>query len=469
MTSAPDTMVRVTSRGRVSEHHPDAWPWIEAGIAASKLGDLWGTVAAFRQACAIDPGDDAIPTDIIMTLDQLLDDPDVLMAERRRFDDRFCLPFTVAAAPHTNDPDPDRVLRVGYLSADFCDHSAALGYVGILAHHDPTKVKSYFYLTGTVQDKETRKFKKMASVWRPVYKETAEKLAEIIRADGIDVLVDLTGYSLGNRIRTLAYKPAPIQITAWGSALGTGLTCMDYLVADDVTIPPSHEPLYREQIIRMPCMIGHFPTGTPPEIGPAPYLRNGYVTFGYLGRPLKISQETLLAWGKILHSVPDARLILKSDAYVNEQVINRIVTPLFAHGIAPERIIVAAGSSWQEHVAMYQEVDVALDVWPENGGATTFESLLMGVPVVTRLGRLAHGRLGASILSRLGGEDVAWTTDEYVRDAVSMAQDDDAYLQDRQHRRDKLLASVMCDGPAMARAWEDQLREVWKGWCQQHG
>jgi predicted O-linked N-acetylglucosamine transferase (SPINDLY family) len=459
--------VRITSRGHVSEHHPDAWPWIEVAITSSAQGDPLAAAAALRQAMRVDPDDAELAPSLLMYLDLALEDPEVLMAERRAYDERHWRALTESAPPHDNDRDPDRPIRLGYLSSDFWDHSAALGFGHILEAHDRERFDVHLYMTGRIRDAKTERFKRMGT-WHPVYKESAEALADRIRADRIDVLVDLAGYSIGHRIAALARKPAPIQVTAWGSSLGTGLRCMDYLVADGVTIPWALAPFYRERIIRLPCMIGYDPSGPRPEIvGPSPYERNGSVTFGYLGRAGKITPPVVMAWAAILRAVPSSRLYLKGDGYDDEVLLNRILTPIFALGTEPERIVVAGRSGQVEHLETYNEIDVALDTWPENGGITTYEALLMGVPTVTRLGCLAPGRIGASIVGTAGDGCAATTSREaYVHAAVDMARSPWSFER-RRRQRERLLSSVACDGAALARSWERELLRIWwRDWCR---
>jgi protein O-GlcNAc transferase len=265
---------------------------------------------------------------------------------------------------------------------------------------------------------------------------------------------------------TFARRPAPIQIGGLGYATGFGIDAMDYLIADDVVVPERHEQHYRERIMRLPCFMGYEQAPPWPPIGPAPKERNGHVTYGYLGRALKISPQTLAAWGEILRRVPTARLLLKCGEYDTDAVlVKQITAALGTFGVAPERIDFRGGTSRYDHLAAYGDVDISLDPFPHNGGVTTVETLLMGVPTVTLTGDSFCGRTGASLLKAFGlGHAAARTPFEFVGHAVAMA-DETWELEDRQTLRVRARGSVLMRQDDYATAFEDAVRAAWRAWC----
>lgn len=460
----PDTRAHVVTNGHTTELSLGCLNWIARAVAAQDGGDVAGAIAHFRQAVAVE-AEPRAATCVVMLTDLYSDDPDLVLGVRREFDARFCRVLTETAPPRTNDRDPDRKLRVGYLSADFRAHSAAYLLIPWIGAHDRAQFEATFYMTGRTTDPVTDEFRVRADTWREVPDLDEATLADAIRADGIDVLVDLAGYTQGNRVLTLARRPAPVQITGWGSTLGTGLACQDYLVSDAVSIPRTHEHLYRERIIRLPCLVAFRPPSTAPAVAAPPIETNGYPTFGYLGRPTKISDETFQAWAQILRRT-DGRLFVKNGEYGNERMQLHVVKRLMALGVRGDRITLVGHTGWGAHLAAYNGVDVTLDTWPENGGTTIMDTLLMGVPVVAKLGRFAPGRQASSIVQCVGLADPIATSEEYVERAIAWSEDVDFLREMRRTLRDRLLASPVCDGRAYAAAWGDELRRAWRAWCR---
>lgn len=436
-------------------------------------------IACYRASLELDPSNLTTWPNLLFALDLHPHATNGLrLAERERFDALHCRPLTEAAPPHENDPDPERVLQVGFVSADFKQHSAAHGFGPVVLGHHPDRVVVHLYDVDPSPPNEddlvARWFRESPSlVWHDARGLDDAALAATIRGDGIDVLVDLSGYSAGGRPLAFARKPAPVQVGGLGYATGFGIAAMDYLLADEVVVPERHEPFYREKILRLPCFMGYEQAPPWPEIGPAPKEANGYVTYGYFGRALKISPQTLAAWGEILRRVPDARLLLKCGDYDTDAVLGQqIATALGAFGVSPDRIAFRGGSSRYDHLAAYRDVDISLDPFPHNGGVTTVETFLMGVPTVTMFGEYLCGRVGASLLTAFGlRHAAARTVHEYVNHAVGMAGDTWT-LEDRQALRARVRGSVLMNQDAYAGAFEDAIREAWREWCdaqQAHG
>jgi predicted O-linked N-acetylglucosamine transferase (SPINDLY family) len=289
-----------------------------------------------------------------------------------------------------------------------------------------------------------------------------------IRDDRIDILVDLSGYTGGSRLGVFARKPAPIQFTAWGYATGTGFSTIDYMFADPIGIPPEVRPLFAEKMIDLPCLFCYEGPGDGPEVSPPPALQGKPFTFGCINRTEKISDHALALWSRILHEMPAARLLLKGPVLGLSMVRETLAKRFAAHGIREgERLVLLGGTDLYHHLKALEQVDLALDPFPANGGITTAETLWMGVPVVTLLGHTTHGRLSAAVLSATGMSDwIARNDDEYVEIAAGFAEDPFHLARMRQEMRPRLLQSRVFNVRQYARHVDKAYRDVWREWCR---
>lgn len=429
-------------------------------------------VNAYRSSISLDPTNFTTWPNLLFTLDMHPFATNALrLAERRRFNEVYCRELTEAAPPHENDPDPERRLRVGYVSADFKQHSAANGFGPVLFGHDKAAFDVHLYDVDqsppNADDRVAGYFQTLpGATWHDVRGYDDATLAATIRADEVDILVDLSGYSAGGRPLMFARKPAPIQVSGLGYATGLGIDAMDYLLTDEYVLPDVHARWYHEKPLRLPCFMGFEQSPPWPEVGPPPRARNGYTTYGYLGRAIKISPQSLAAWAEILGRQPTARLILKCGEYHDQTLVGQIRGALSALGVEPDRVEFRLGTSRYDHLAAYHDIDISLDPFPHNGGVTTIESFLMGVPTITLLGDYVSGRVGASFLNVLGfRQAIARTPAEYVTNAAEMA-DTVWTVEDRQALRRRVTISVLLNERAYAGAVENAYREVWKEWCQ---
>ncbi|MGJ5177187.1 tetratricopeptide repeat protein [Bradyrhizobium oligotrophicum] len=408
--------------------------WTLLGVCAAMQGDIATAIAHYDRALAINPNHEDAITKKIFALDFL---PDVklkrLQAERKYWWDAIGarLPRVVLGA---RDLDPDRRLVVGYVSSDFREHSAALGFLPILRHHDHTKFQIIAYSCSPVRDAKTDLCRQLVDRWVEAWQLTDDRLAEQIQADEVDILVDLSGHSAGHRLTLFARKPAPIQVSAIGSVTGTGLPVMDYLLADPVVIPAEVRPLFAEKIYDLPALITIEP---PPAIPPSPLpmLRNGHVTFGSFNRVDKFSEPTISLWAKLMAATPGSVIVLKNHSMDDPLLRDRLIAHFVAHGIEADRVRCVGKTGREEHLAMFADIDIALDPFPQNGGISTWEALQMGVPVVTKLGGTPAARAGGAIVKAVGLDD--WVAD-----------DDDGYLA---------IALKFCAQPAELAALRAQL------------
>jgi predicted O-linked N-acetylglucosamine transferase (SPINDLY family) len=445
--------------------------WRSLGMAEALIGAADEAVAAYTRSLALNPADPDTHSKLIFVQDLL---PTTTLEEayrqRRVWNDRFARPLAATIKPHRNTPDPERRLRIGYVSADFSRHSAATTFLTVLEAHDPASVEVTCYAANEWHDDYTDRFQALAARWRPIHTLSDDALAAQIRADEIDILVDLSSHSGGNRLLTFARKPAPIQATAWGYATGTGLDTIDVFFADPIAVPPEHRRWYAEEIVDLPNLIGFTAPPSPPPLAPLPALDRGYVTFGSYNRPIKITPDVLDAWARVLLAVPASRLVLKPGNQDSPVTRERLLGPLVQRGIDPARVDMLGHSQHAEHLASFGQLDIQLDPFPHTGGVTTLEGLLMGVPCVTLVGERVPARLSASFLASVDLNDlVATSTDQYVEIAAQLARDVDRLAHERATLRERLLASPVGDARQYARAVEDAYRALWRRWCRGEG
>jgi len=433
------------------------------GVALVELRRYEEGIASYDRALAIEPDHALAGSNRIFSLDFVPGYGFAEQQEARRSWYRS-LPGNLSSVvkPYANVADASRRLVVGYVSADFKKHSAAFCFGPVLTRHDQARFQVVCYSGVRVEDALTEEFRLRADKWRCVSDLSDEALAEQIRADGIDILVDLSGHSAGNRLLAFARKPAPIQVSAWGSATGTGLPAIDYLFSDPVAIPAEVRPLFAETVVDLPSLITFEPPADAPPVVALPALSRGFVTFGCLNRFNKVSQAALDSWARILQAVPGSRLLLK-DAWLDNPVMQAQVRDTLARqGIGPERYELRGGTSRKYHIAAYNDVDIALDPFPHNGGMSTWESLWMGVPVVAKLGDSVASRISGAILHAVGlAEWVADGDDEYVALAVRQATDLQALAQHRRGMRARITASPAGDLDRYTRAVEAAYRKMW--------
>ena len=430
-------------------------------------GELEGAVAGFRQALALKPDYVDAHSNLIFTLDLMMEaDSATLQGERKRWNAAHAAGLSGSPA-FANPPEPERRLRIGYVSADFRKHSAAIGFGAMLVKYDRAGFDVYAYSNSAKEDAHTELFRQNVSGWRKILGLSDDAAAELIRQDRIDILVDLSGHTAGNRLLVFARKPAPVQITAWGYNGGTGMKAMDVYFADRVLVPQEERQFYAEEVRYLPSAFSAYFQEPFPAVNALPALSAKRVTFGSFNRLVKVSAEAFKTWAQVLLAVPESTMVLKTaeldDAGTRERVIGRFVQA----GVDPKRITLLGRSSWQDHMVAFNQIDIALDPFPQGGGVTTLEGLMMGIPVVALCGTTFAGRGSASILTVLGLTDwIAPTQHRYVEIATQKAGDLAALADMRQQLRRRFTASLLGDTEAYARVAEQQYRELWRAWCQ---
>ena len=374
--------------------------------------------------------------------------------------------------PAPIDRSPDKILRVGMFSDGFRQHPVGSMTVSALELLGSMGVEIYAYSTSNIVDGLTRRIMGAVKKWTPISHIShleSEKFAEIIRNDGIDILIDLAGHNAGSRMHTIALEPAPILVKWVGGLINTtGVEAFDYLITDSVESPPGSDHLYTEKLIRMPDdYICFAPPAHVPAVGPLPALKNGHITFGCFNNPTKINDVVLEQWAQLLHALPASRLFLKGAAYESTAFRNRIFDTLSKHGIGQDRIRMEGHSPHQELLARYNKVDIALDPWPYSGGLTTCEAMLMGVPVVTLPGPTFAGRHSATHLVNAGMPELVVQDWAQYRDRVlELASDLESLATIRSHLRRVLLESPVCNSERFARNLANALRAIWQRYCE---
>lgn len=364
--------------------------------------------------------------------------------------------------------DANKVLKVGYVSPDFRMHSVAYFLSSLFKYHDKDHFEIYCYANVIKPDQMTQVLRQNVDYWRNTVNSSDEEMANAIRADKIDVLVDLSGHTAGNRLPVFAYKPAPIQVTWLGYPDTTGLAAMDYRITDKFADPMSFDAAYTEKLQRIDgCFVCYEALGDSPTISLSPFKNNKYITFGSFNNLSKINDKVLKVWADVLKRVPESRLLIKNPGLTDRTVRERYISFFESNGIEQQRIILKGLSATTvEHLSEYNNIDIALDTFPYNGTTTTCEALWMGVPVLTLTGNTHANCVGKSILLAVGlTEWVAETIDDYVNRAVLLSSAPESLAQLRIDLRGKMQASVLCDGKSFANKMENAYRDMWQEIC----
>ena len=444
------------------------------GLAHQDRSEIASAHEAFRSAANAEPSQAALRSALVVSLNY---DPkaseEQLWHTARDWNERFAAPLAKAIRPHENGIDPLRPLRIGYVSPDFRRHSVAYFAEPLLEHHDRAAFEVYCYAELAKLDDTSHRFKKLADHWRNTVGQGDRQVAAQIRADKIDILVDLAGHTAGNRLCAFALKPAPIQVTWLGYPGTTGLDAMDYRLTDAVCDPPGEaDRWHSENLIRLPNGFLCFrPDESAPAVAPPPCLVNGYPTFGSFNNPAKISEPVIEIWSALMRRLPDARLLLKGRGLGEPETRKQLGQRFVKRGISIERLDLRDHlTSTHDHLNAYAEVDVALDSFPYNGTTTTLEALWMGVPVVTLEGDRHAGRVGMSLLQRIGQEElVAPDHEAYAASGGTLAAAPDRLARLRRELRARLRGSPLLDGPAFTAEIERRYRELWTRHCESHG
>jgi len=391
--------------------------------------------------------------------------PEQIFAEHAAFGAAHSFP----AAPHDNTPAPRRPLRIGYVSADFRDHAVARFIEPVLQHHDRSRFLVFCYSNVSVPDAVSTRLMGLAGHVVNLAGMPDHEAAALIRRDRIDILVDLSGHTAGNRLTLFTRKPAPVQVTWLGYPQTTGLDAIDYRITDAVSDPPgASERFHTEELLRLPDTFSCFaPPAEAPAVGELPALSRGSISFGSFNNPAKITPETVELWAGVLRLVPDSRMLIKGYALADPGSRARLLGLFEAQGIDAGRLELRGNTvGYLEHLALYGAVDIALDSFPYNGTTTTCEALWMGVPVVTLAGKSHRSRVGATLLQSVGLSSlVAERPGDFPGLAAALAQDLERLARLRGALRQQMAGSPLTDGARFTGHLEAAYRAIWGNWC----
>ncbi len=381
---------------------------------------------------------------------------------------RWEAPLATRVETPLRERHSERRLRIGYVSSDFRAHSVGYFVEPVLKHHDHKQFEIFCYSNHPQEDQVTERLKSQVDHWLSLVGRSDDQAAQQVRADQIDILVDLNGHTANNRLLLFARKPAPVQVTWLGYPNTTGLSAMDYRITDGFSDPVgATDHLYSEKLVRLPeCFSCYQPPLDTPEISEFPARKKGYVTFGCFNNMAKITPEVMAVWARLLHAIPGSHLTLKNLALSDDSVRKRVSQAFTEAGIKPERLeLIGRDRSSRVHLERYWNIDIGLDPFPYNGTTTTCEALWMGVPVVTLAGTTHAGRVGLSQMSNLGlTELVAHTEEEYISIAQRLAADCERAAALRAELRSRMAASPLTDGQRFTKSLEQAYRTMWKDW-----
>jgi len=386
--------------------------------------------------------------------------------EQERWNARFGAPLKPCVRPHSNDRDPGRRLRIGYVSPDFRDHVVGRYLLPLFRGHDRGSFEIFCYAGVIRPDKLTEEFRQCARQWRDTVGLGDEALAEMIRRDGVDILVDLTQHLAGNRLRTFARQPAPVQVSFAGYPESAGLEAIEYRISDRYLEGGSAEPATgrKERVFLIDSFWCYDPCGIDVAVNGSPARESGGVTFGSMNNSCKVNERALCLWARVLGKVKDSRLVISSRRGSHRQWTLEI---LGRDGVEAHRVEFEEYRPRRQYLELYHRLDIVLDTHPYNGGVTTCDALWMGVPVVSLAGETPVSRAGLSLLTNLGlPELVAHSEDDYVRIASELARDLTRLEHLRSTLRQRMETSVLMDGPRFARNVEAAYRSMWRRWCE---
>lgn len=456
---------------RALQLEPDsAETCLNMGNLLKEVGRLDEAQAQYQRAVNLDPDDMEVFSNLLMTANYLPQSSvGELLALSRSYGDavqRLAKPYT----EWSNTPEAGRLIRVGLVSGDLCQHPVGFfldSVLPALTAHASGRVELYGYATQAESDAFTRRIQACCAGWRVVMGLSDQATAEQIRADGIDILIDLAGHTAHNRLPVFAWKPAPVQVSWLGYFATTGVAAIDHLIADPWTLPDSLDSSFTEHIWRLPETRLCF---TPPEadvpVSVLPAFSAGHVTFGCFNNLIKVNDEVLSLWAQVLQAVPDSKLLLKALQLGSEAVRKQVNARFAQHGIDASRLMLEGASERASYLAAYHRVDIGLDPFPFTGGTTTVESLWMGVPVLTLAGNSMIARQGVGLMANAGLPDwVATDTADYIAKAVAHAADKAVLAALRAGLRQQVLGSPVFDAPRFAMHLETALRGMWQQWC----
>ncbi len=436
------------------------------GIVKKDLGDVAAGITYYRKALQINPSYAACFSNLLFCLSHYEKcSPKDLYQEHIKFSVQYERPASWIV--HKNVAIADKPLKVGFVSADFRNHSVAYCLLPLLEYlAKSTQLTLFAYYNHTIIDDYTNQLKPYFKGWRNITEASDDIVCNWVREDGVDILVDLSGHTAGNRLTVFAKKPAPIQLTWFGYLSTTGLKAMDYYLADIYLAPPKQfDADFSEKLIQLPVNANFLPMPDAPDVQTLPALKNGFVTFGCFNRPSKISAAAIQLWSSLLNAVPNSRLLLGAMPHSdgNDSMIESFLT----HGISKERLIFCKRGDMQTYLALHHQVDICLDTMPSSGITTTFHAAWMGVPTLCIAGNSVTSRGAMAIMSHLNCHTfIVDNATEFVKLGVDWANHLTALQTVRFEMRERLNRSAIANPAILANALESAFRKIWHVWCK---
>lgn len=455
--------------GLVEKHPENVRAWTVLAECVTRMGDADRGVEYYRKAIELQPEGPDTYSYLAFTETYLNDRTrESIFASHLEWAE--CLDKNLHGKKFTHIPadDPEKKLRIGYVSGDFCSHPAGHLLRGVLQEHDHEKFEIHCFSASSFSDNLTNTLRSLSDYWHEIASISDDEFAKLVNTLEIDIMIDLSGHTLHNRLPAFALKPAPIEATWIGYFHSTGLSSIDYFISDRYTTPDPAKQCFSETPVRLPhsrfCFV---PCNDAPEVSEPPYQRTAYVTFGSFNRLPKLSPKVIDAWSRIVMSVPDSRLIIKSAELSDAETAERMKEKFAAAGLSAERLLLRPGSSYLQMFEEYADIDIALDTFPFNGGMTTFDALWMGVPVVALEGTSVVSRQSTSILCNLGLEELIFPdVESYIAGAVALANDRDRLAELRTIMRPRMSRSSLCDAEQFTQDLETLYQRMWQAWCR---
>ncbi|MFC1675603.1 FkbM family methyltransferase [Planctomycetota bacterium] len=464
-----DAVRYLTKAMQINPQEPKIWG--NLGTNLVRLGQTEKGMELIRRAVKQMPDNNSAWSNLFLYRHYLQDVDRKAFFEDAKQWARINAPANMAKTQHDNDPEPQRKLRVGYISPDFRRHSVTFFFEPLLDGHNREAVEVYGYGNVTYCDATTERLKNKFDHYKNIYGIDHKEVAELIESDHIDILVDLAGHSGDSSIYAMAYKPAPIQVTWLGYPDTTGMSQIDYRLTDEIADPHGSEKFYTEKLFHLPDgFLCYGPGNMMPPVTPLSALERGYITFGSFNNSTKINPFVIELWSRVLKATPDSKLLLKFKSGQDDEVRQMFVERFDKFGISPDRIVTSGWLRPPAHLELYNHVDIALDTFPYNGTTTTCQALLMGVPVISLVGDHHMSRVGLSILTSVGLEFFAASTaEQYVAKATALAAKPDALVKIRASMRDRMGPSTLCNRPLFVKNIEQAYRKMWHRWCSDQG
>ncbi|NHQ94268.1 tetratricopeptide repeat protein [Janthinobacterium lividum] len=450
----------------INPDYRDAYVNISATF--SNIGRIDEAIETCRKGLAVCPLWETLFSNYLFLLSHSANiDAETLFAEHQRFSDTFEKRVAKSPRGHDNTRDPLRTLKVGFVSGDLLNHPVPHFLIPILENiADGARLSLYAYHNNPQNDDITERLREVIPHWRQVENLSDPDLGQLIRDDGIDILIDLSGHTGKNRLLMFAAKPAPVQASWIGYPLTTGLQAIDYYLSDQYFTPPDElGSQFSEKLMLLPACVPFLPSELAPSIEPAPVLANGYITFGSFNRTNKINRQVIARWARVLRAVPDSKMIVA--AMPKSEAPPQLAAWFAEEGIAPERLTFEGRTSMAQFMAIHHRIDICLDAFPYCGSTTTLHALWMGVPTLTTAGPTMPSRAGNMIMRQVELDDfIATDEDDFVRKSVSMAANPMLLGAYRFSMRHRLERSILGKPKLITEGLENGLRMAWQRWCE---